>query len=298
MKPERLRVFSGCVLKKPQTDPLVDLHLHTHYSDGTWSPAELVARAIELKLACIAITDHDTVAGITEALEAAQGKLRIIPGIEINSIWKTPDGKFKDVHILGYFIDLESPFLAEIIVKQNLARQQQMEQTLGKLSERGIEISPEQVAEAAGKGSIGRPHLARILIEQKKVESAEAAYDLLMKRDSAVYVQRESVETQQAIEAIAKAGGVSSWAHPGKDRDAGSLLPLFKSYGLAAVEAYHRGHSHRLAGKLHKLALQHDLLVTGGSDCHGPYGEFAPVIGTAKVPGDVVWRLEQARNNR
>ena len=136
-----------------------DLHLHTHYSDGNWSPAELIAEAVRLGFKCIAITDHDTVAALSEAHEIADKQLRLIDGIEMNTIWENPDGEAQDVHILGYFIDPSSPILKEAMDRQQQARLDYVNETLSCLHEHGYKLELEQVKAAAGKGSIGRPHI-------------------------------------------------------------------------------------------------------------------------------------------
>jgi 3',5'-nucleoside bisphosphate phosphatase len=275
---------------------MIDLHLHTRYSDGNWSPSELVERAIALGLKCIAVTDHDTVAGINEAIDAAAGRIRIIPGIEINTVWQRPDGSGKDVHILGYFIDQYCQAIAGVNERQCRARLEHVEQTIEKFTAAGMKVSMEDVLSAAGKGSIGRPHLSIALLNSGAVDTIESAYDLLMKRSSPFYVARQSITPFDAIDAIKKAGGLSSWAHPGKDKELETLLPLLQAHGLNGIEVYHRSHSHRLVRKFLKLARERRLLVTGGSDCHGPYKNYPASIGTIKVPPDIVSALERARD--
>ncbi len=284
--------FNGCALKSRQTDPSVDLHLHTHHSDGSWSPQELVCKAIELKLNCIAITDHDTINGIAEAIVAAAGRLRIIPGIELNTVWTSADGRTKDIHVLGYYIDQASPSLSAVIYRQQEARMQQIEETLHRFQESGINITLKDVKAVAGKGSLGRPHLSMALLNSGAVDSIGKAYDMLMKQSSPFYVKRKSVSPFEAIDAIKEAGGLSSWAHPGKDKDLSQLLPLLQNHGLNGIEVYHRSHSHRLVRKFEKLAREFQLLLTGGSDCHGPYKEYPPSVGTVYVPPAVVSAMD------
>lgn len=281
-------------MKKLQTEGAsVDLHLHTTYSDGSWSPVELVQYAINLGLQTIAITDHDTTDGIAEALSAAGDDIRIISGIEINTIWNDPDtGSAKDVHILGYYVKPEA--MERVKAAQQAARLQQMELMLEKMRTRDIHIEMNELLSQSTRGSIGRPHLAKILIERGLVKSPQEAFDLLMKQNSPFYVPRMSISPKEAIQAIREAGGIASWAHPGKDKDLNRLLPLLKTWGLCAIEAYHRSHSRRLIRRLSKIAGEQDLLLTGGSDCHGPYKEHAPSIGTVCVPPELVRKMDRA----
>lgn len=271
----------------------VDLHLHTHYSDGSWSPQDLIDRAVKLGFACIAVTDHDTTAGIAECIEHAGERIRVIPGIELNTVWKREDGSLKDVHILGYFIDVSSPAIEEVNIRQNQARQIQLEECLSRLNRGGFNVDLNLVKSFAGKGTIGRPHLSMALLDTGAVDNIEKAYNMLTQRSSEFYVPRLSISPFEAIDAIHAAGGVASWAHPGKDKEVSTILPLLRAHELDAIEAYHRSYSHRLTRKYLKLARDTGLLVSGGSDCHGPYKQYSPVIGSVRVPLQVVKALEQ-----
>ncbi|MBY0548257.1 MAG: PHP domain-containing protein [Candidatus Obscuribacterales bacterium] len=273
----------------------VDLHLHTHYSDGTWTPQGLVDRAVALGLTCIAITDHDTVDGIEESVKAAGDRIRIVPGIEINTVWETGTGRRKDVHVLGYFIEPGAASINELIARQRRARVTQMEETISRLQANGIAITMEDVRAVAGEGSVGRPHLAKALMKIGAVKTAHKAYSLLMKQSSPFYVPRRSVGPQEAIKAIRDAGGFSSLAHPGKDKELPELFPVLLEAGLDGIEVYYRSHSSRLVKRYEKLAGEHGLLMTGGSDCHGPYENYPPCIGTVAVPPKVVQAMDALR---
>lgn len=275
----------------------VDLHLHTHYSDGTWTPQGLVDRAVELGLSCIAITDHDTVDGIEASVTAARGRIRIVPGIEINTIWETGAGRLKDVHVLGYFIEPEAASIKELIAKQRQARVTQMEESIELLQASGFTITMDDVRAVAGGGSIGRPHLAKALMKSGAVKTAHKAYSMLMRQSSAFYVPRRSVGPQEAIAAIRDAGGFSSLAHPGKDKELPELFPVLLEAGLDGIEVYYRSHSSRLVKRYEKLAREHSLLMTGGSDCHGSYENYPPCIGTVAVPPNVVQVMDDLRDS-
>lgn len=270
-----------------------DLHLHTLHSDGNWSTQQLVEAAIEKELKTIAITDHDTVAGISEAVEFAASRIEIIPGIEINTIYER-DGKRRDIHILGLFIDPASPALARIIKRQQDARNRLVDETVAKCQSLGIPLTHELVRECAGNGSIGRPHLTRAIVKAGGAESINAAYERFMQRTSPDYIARHSISPIEAIEAINEAGGISSIAHPGRDEAMEEIILELKTNGLRAIEVYHRSHSLELVKKYLRLAATNEMLITGGSDCHGPSEGYPASIGTIRVPPNVVSNLKAA----
>lgn len=269
-----------------------DLHLHTYHSDGTWSPAELIETARKLKLSHIAITDHDTVAAIAEAKEHAGDDITLIPGIEINGVDKTPAGEQFDVHVLGYFIDPESPELKAVMSRQQAAREQLVDDVVAKLATCGLKISRDDIVSAAGRGSIGRPHICKAIVAAGGARDIEEAFQKYMSRKSEYYVPRRSVAPQEAVQAIRAAGGIASVAHPGKDQRMPEAILKLKEFGLQAVEAYHRSHSLELVKHYLKFARQNQLLVTGGSDCHGRQHGYPPSIGSVRVPLQVVQDLQ------
>jgi 3',5'-nucleoside bisphosphate phosphatase len=276
----------------------VDLHLHTIHSDGTWSPTQLVEKAISLRLKHIAITDHDTVDGLAEAEKVAGIKIEIIPGIEINTVWTNADGKQQDVHILGYFIDRTNAKLKAVMEKQQWARNQLVAETLEMVKSAGITLTMEDVQASAGIGSIGRPHLTKAIVKAGGARDVNEAYEKFMRRTSPYYVARKSVGPQEAIAAIKDAGGISSLAHPSKDDNSEDLIARLKTYGLDAVEAFHRSHTLPHIRRLMRCARLNKMLITGGSDCHGPYEQYPESIGSIRVPLHVVQDLKSAREVR
>ncbi|MBX9570927.1 MAG: PHP domain-containing protein [Candidatus Obscuribacterales bacterium] len=269
-----------------------DLHLHTHHSDGNWTTEELINRACELGLETIAITDHDTTAALAEGHSYAEGKLRLIDGIEFNTTIKRANGKTKDVHILGYFINKDDVAIKEMIQRQQFARRKQVEDTVAIFNGKGYELTFDDVARQAGKGSIGRPHICKAMMAAGIVNDASKAYRMLMNYDSEFRVERESISPHDAIAAISHAGGISSLAHPGKDKEIEPLVAELASNGLNAIEAFHRSHTLSMVKKYQKLARKLDLLITGGSDCHGPFEGFPGSIGTIRLTPDIVRALE------
>lgn len=276
----------------------VDLHLHTIHSDGTWSPTQLVEKAISLRLKHIAITDHDTVAGLAEAEKVAGDKLEIIPGIEINTVWSDDAGKMHDVHILGYFIDRSNAKLKAVMEKQQWARNQLVTETLEMLKKAGMALTLEDIQESSGIGSIGRPHLTKAIVKAGGAKDVNEAYEKFMRRTSPYYVARKSVGPQEAIAAIKDAGGISSLAHPSKDERTEDLIVTLKQFGLDAIEAFHRSHTLPHIRRLMRCARMNKMLITGGSDCHGPYEQYPESIGSIRVPLHVVQDLKSAREVR
>lgn len=271
----------------------VDLHLHTVHSDGSWLTAELVRKAIELKFSHIAITDHDTTAALSEARDAAGGRIEIITGIEINTVWTRPDGESADVHVLGYFFDPDNSALCDLLKRQQEARNAFVLDTLSSIRKAGVDLTFDQVIAKAGCGSIGRPHICRAIVEAGGAPSTDEAWERFLSRRSPFYVERRSVKPHEAIAALTAAGGVSSIAHPAKETALQSLIDELKPLGLSALEAYHRSHDLPDVRRLMQVATHNGLSVSGGSDCHGAQEGYPPAIGTVLVPLGVVRGLRE-----
>lgn len=274
----------------------VDLHLHTHHSDGNWSPSRVVIRAIELELDSIAITDHDTTAGIAEARQQADGRIEIVAGIELNTVYQDRSGMQSDVHILGYFIAPDHPAIKEVIKVQQEARLKLVADTIESLREHGYELSYEQVLESAGAGSIGRPHITQSIVKMGYAKNVSEAYGKFMQRNSPYYVPRNSISPDQAINAIKAAGGVSSIAHPGRPKHIKDIILDLKDQGLDAIEAYHRRHNSETTRHYIRFAAESGMGITGGSDCHGPWQDHPASIGTPEVPSEVLKDLKLLRS--
>jgi len=272
----------------------VDLHLHTHHSDGTWSPTDLVKHAIKLKLRHIAVTDHDTICGIDEARAQAKGDLEVIPGVEINTCAETGQRNKKDIHILGYFFDHRDRKLLEVLSQQRNARLHHVQQWIKQLNEAGVEVTMSAIEEFSQAGSIGKAHLAKAIVAIGAATGITNAYDRYLSKSSPFYIHRESVDPKTAIETIVNAGGIASLAHPGKGEHIFELISEMQRFGLGAVEVYHRIHSVQTVQRLIRFANKNNLLMTGGSDCHGPYEDSPPSVGSIAVPLEVVSRLRCA----
>jgi predicted metal-dependent phosphoesterase TrpH len=269
---------------------MIDLHLHSHFSDGTWSPEELVEHAVKIGMKHIALSDHDTVDGIDEAIAAAAGRVEIIPAVEINTIEAG-----NNVHILGYFIDHHTNELDAVLAKQKAARHKHMLGRIASIQESGIKLTLEGVQACAGGaiGVLGTAHITEAIVQAGGAADLTEAWEKYLQRGSPYYVERQSVRPHEAIMAIRAAGGIPSMAHPGKESYVIPLIESLTRVGLMAVEAYHQVHSDELTNSYIEYAASRGLLVTGGSDCHGPYREFESTMGSIKVPEDVLTNLRK-----
>ena len=246
----------------------VDLHIHTSYSDGAFSPEKIVDTAIDAGLDAIAITDHDNILSFGIAQEYAKDKsLEILPGVEINTIYKG-----YEVHILGYFMDLHNSDFQKLIKNQQQARVKQTKEIIHLLSKReGIKITMDSITQQVAEGgSIGRPHIAKAITNAGGTSSVIEAYNKYINDDSNVYVQRKTVTPFDAVEVIYDAGGIPVFAHPFDVDIAEQLTKEMMNFGLRGIEAYHRKHSPAIIEYFSSLAEKLGLIITGGSDFHAP----------------------------
>lgn len=249
-----------------------DLHIHTLYSDGVFSPEKIVDTALDVGLQAIALTDHDNVLSYQVAKDylketGREDKLEIIRGIEVNTLYKN-----NEVHILGYFMDVENNDFQNLLKSQQQARVKQTKEIISLLSKKeGIKIKFEDIKkQVAEGGSIGRPHIAKAITNAGGTNSVIDAYAKYIHDDSPVYVQRKTVSPHDAVEIIYDAGGIPVIAHPHDLDIAESLIKELMQYGLRGIEAYHRKHSPACVEYFSSMAEELGLVVTGGSDFHCP----------------------------
>jgi len=258
----------------------IDLHIHTTASDGLLEPAAAVRVIRAAGIEAFSVTDHDSVDGLEEAKrEADAAGLTFVSGVELSAYW----GRV-EFHILGYFIDPASAVLQTFLASTRQARQARLHAMLNRLQAMGMGIPVDEVIARARNGNVGRPHLARALVERGFVENADEAFDRYLGTDRPAYVPRPDVSIRDAIRVIREAGGVASLAHPGlHNRD--DALPDLVAAGLEAIEVYHPQHGFGRAGKYRRLARRYELLATGGSDYHGETdGDHASVPGNPSLP--------------
>lgn len=257
----------------------VDLHVHTHYSDGSFSPEEVVQRAKELGFSAIGIADHDEVAGITEAIWIghAQG-VEIVPAVELTS-----GCNGKEIHVLGYLIDHNNRDLRETLKHLRSERFKRMERMVDKLKKLDVDVYLEAVRRACGsKGSLGRLHLARVLYERGQVSCVQEAFELYLGAGKPAYVEKPRLKAIDAFALITAAGGIPVLAHP-KLVHIDDQIPELVHLGLQGIEAYYSKHSPEETSKYLAMAEELNLIVTGGSDCHGTIKDKM-LLGTVKLP--------------
>jgi len=269
-----------------------DLHLHTTFSDGTYSPEELVAHAQRQGLDALALTDHDTVEGCARtAVACKQAGIEFIPGTELTA---EVDGR--ELHLLGYFIDTAHPPLLVDMAKFQAVRQNRIREIVARINELGIPLDAEAVFALANCRSPGRPHVGRALVEGGFCPSMDEAFDRFLKKNRPAWVPKFKISARNAIALIHQAGGLAVMAHPGLN-NSDEIIPELVAAGLDGIECFHTKHS--LATRTHylRLAGQHHLLVSGGSDCHG-MSKGKPLIGTVKLPYENVQLLKKKAATR
>ena len=247
-----------------------DFHIHTYYSDGVFSPEKVVDLATDAGLEVIALTDHDNVLSYNVAqkhIAENNINIKVIQGVEINTLYKS-----HEVHILGYFMDVENADFQGMLKVQQQARLKQTKEILSLLNKKeGIKIKYDDVKQmVADGGSIGRPHIAKAITNVGGTSNVMEAYSKYINNSSNVYVERKSVSPFDAVEIIYDAGGIPVVAHPYDIPIADDLIPKLVNCGLRGVEAYHRKHSPAFIEHFSSIAEQYGLIVTGGSDFHAP----------------------------
>ena len=274
----------------------IDLHSHSTASDGSFSPSELVAKAEEIGLSALALTDHDTVSGIPEFIEAASKNkvVETIPGVEVSVEFMG-----KEVHIVGLFIDYTSESLLEMLSEIRNHRNQRNELIIAKLQGMGFEITLQELLDIAGGESIGRPLLAKILIEKGYFTEVQEVFDKCLKRGAPAYCARVLPSPDKAIREIHNAGGVAVWAHPlyrtANDRAyLRKVLRELTKFGIDAMEGYYSSFSEGQTRAVHDVAEEFSLLISGGSDFHGTNQkgiELGKGYGSLVVPYELLEKL-------
>ena len=259
----------------------VDLHIHSNASDGRLSPEEVVRESARRGLAVIALTDHDAISGLAPALAAAKTfpGLRVVPGVELST-----DADQGEVHILGYFIDYNDGELVARLERMRNSRLERAQAMVAKLRDLGVNIDWPRVQEIAGKGSVGRPHLAQAMLEKGYIGSLKEAFSSYIGRGGPAYVERRKLTPAAAVELILRVKGLPVLAHPLTVSDPEALVVKLKAVGLVGIEAYYKDYSADDVGKLLMLAERYNLVATGGSDYHGLDTEIEIMIGGVQVP--------------
>ena len=269
-----------------------DLHVHTFYSDSTFSPEEVVACAKDRGLAAIAICDHDSIDGIEPCLKLGEVMdVEIIPGIEL-----TVEKEDAEIHLLGYFVDWKNAFFCSKLKEMQKMRIDRVREMIKRLHKAGVKVDPEEVFRLAGRGTVGRLHLAQAIIKGGTVKGFREVFEKYIGFRKPCYVSSARFSPRETIEMILKTGGVPVLAHPGvmgKDE----YIPELIEYGLRGIEVYHTDHKNNAVKHYEELAKEHNLLMTGGSDCHG-LGKGRVLLGEVRVPYDIVELLKKEAKNK
>lgn len=264
-----------------------DLHLHTAFSDGTYSPEELTAHGKRHGFACMALTDHDTVEGCAR-MEAACDKVGIefLPATEL-----TAEFRGTELHMIGYCIDTEHPRLLEEMDRFQEVRRSRVHEMVERLNKMNVPLKEDAVMAIANCKSPGRPHVARAMIQAGVVQNLDEAFERFLKKGRPAWVPKFKISADDAIALIHSAGGLAVMAHPGLVHH-DSLIPELVEAGMDGIECYHTRHPTTIVEHYLEIADEHKLLVTGGSDCHG-MNKGQPLIGTIKLPYQHVEALKE-----
>lgn len=265
-----------------------DLHVHTDFSDGTFTPEEVVTLAGSKGLSSIAICDHDCVDAIAPSMKQAKDiPIEIIPGVELTVIKDR-----REIHVLGYFISWQAEWLQKILKRVQRERIERIDTMIEKLKRFNIKLDRNTVLDlAGGKGSVGRLHMARALFKTGSVSSIQAAFDKYIGDLKPCYVEDVGFEMREAIDLILRAGGVPVLAHPHTIGDDALVVELIK-YGIRGIEVFHSDHRPPVRKKYEEIAKEYGLLITGGSDCHG-LAKKRVLLGSVKVPYELVEKIKE-----
>lgn len=289
-----------CALEALTPNAMIDLHTHSTASDGTLTPRQLVQLAAKSKLDAVALTDHDTLGGLHEALEAGKEfGIEVIPGCELS----VGEGK-NSMHILGLWLDPKSTNLANILSSVHDARAQRNGKIINKLNELGIDITLAEV-EAEASGTVGRPHIAKVLCAKGAAKNFDHAFDEFVGNNGKAYMPRTRLSPQKALDALKEDGATSILAHPMylglPYRELETKVVELQSLGLDGLEVYYTTHDPRTMDQLLRMADKHNMAISGGSDFHGavkPRISLGQGKGSLLVPLPVLEELKAYRKER
>jgi hypothetical protein len=263
-----------------------DLHLHSLFSDGTYTPEEIAREAAKKGLRALALTDHDTVEGCPRTAIACQAVgIEFIAGTELTA---EQDGE--EIHILGFGMDLEEPRFLTEISRFQAVRQNRIREIVARLNERHVPLTAEAVFSLANCRAPGRPHVARALVKEGFCCTLDEAFERFLKRNRPAWVPKFKMSAREAVDLIHGAGGVAVMAHPGLNRADHLILSMVQN-GLDGIECYHSKHSRATSDHYISMARRYGVLITGGSDCHG-LSKGIPLIGSVRLPYEHVEKLK------
>ena len=263
-----------------------DLHLHTSFSDGTYSPEELAGHCHRHGLAVVALTDHDTVEGCAR-MGAACHRLGMdfIPASEL-----TTELDDNELHLIGYFLDTHNARLLTELARFQEVRQNRIREMCARLNELGVALPAENVFKIANCRAPGRPHVGRALVQAGLCKTLDEAFDRFLKKGKPAWVPKFRISAADAIELIHQSGGLAVMAHPGLNRT-DEVIPTLVAQGMDGIECFHSRHSTAASQHYTLMAEHYGLLITGGSDCHG-MNKGKPLVGSIKLPMDYVRKMK------
>lgn len=276
----------------------IDLHTHSLKSDGSMTPAEVVREAKRAGLAAIALSDHDTIDGISEAMaEGEKIGVEVIPAIEFSVQSKT------ETHILGYFIDIKNPDLLRTLKEVVDLRIERNYVTCQRLNELGFDITIKEVRALAPNNFVGRAHFARVLMDKGYTKSVKEGFDKYMSAGQYAYCEKQRLTARDAVELIAKCGGISFLAHPHltklSDEELKDFLLELKGYGLSGLEGYYTDYTPEMQEKYQNLAKELGLMISGGTDFHAqmkPHISIGTGLGNMRIPYSVLEDIKKKVN--
>ncbi|MEW5692249.1 MAG: PHP domain-containing protein [Candidatus Hydrogenedentota bacterium] len=275
-------------------DKIIDLHIHSNASDGSFTPSEIINLACEIKISAISITDHDTINGQKEAL-SCKTSIEVIPGVEVSTDYS------RMLHILGYCFDIHNQELNNKLEYFRNGRKIRNELIIKKLNELGMKIKLDEVLENAADGVPGRPHIAQVLLTNGYVKTIQQAFDKYLKKGAVAYFNRAKLLPDETIRLIKQAGGIPVMAHPIQTGLAGDrlvkLVKNLKDCGLAGIEVWYSAHSDEQTKFYQFIAKKFRLIQTGGTDFHGknkPDIKLGKGFGNLKIPYSCVKSLKKS----
>ena len=270
-----------------------DLHIHTTASDGNSTPTEIVKLASEQKLDVISITDHDSIAGLEEAMDAAEKLgIEVSPGTEITALYEE-----REAHLLAYGFDTDNTDFNKLMMGHRKARVERGKWILDKLSREGLDLDMDEVRAEANGSNIGRPHIAAVLISKGYVASFKEAFIRYLSNQQLGIIPSDYFSLEDVIETVKAAGGATVIAHPGQMYSEDELEELVKA-GIDGIEVVHPSHNYELQKKMEAFADRHNLLSTGGSDFHGQSQEYQKYFGVITISTEKVNRMKRMINQR
>ena len=275
----------------------VDLHIHSTFSDGNFTPEEIVEYASKMGLAAIAITDHDNTDGTLSAIMTGKKLgVEIVPGVELSV--EPESVQDEEIHILGYYINWQDEDFQEKLRHFREARRKRAYQILEKLEHLRIKLDPQQLFEVAGKGSVGRMHVAKVLRKEGFVTYLQEAFDLYLAYGKPAYVPKLRLSSREAFDLISRIGGISVIGHPLYGGNTREIIQKLKSLGLEGIEVYYTHHAPEDMSRFQSWAREFRLLITGGSDCHGGTTDDKILMGTMRVPYEILEQLKEYRKTK